>query len=307
MKHFYINIILIYTYIFAKTGRRTRAAATLNSATLTEQFAASPKRKESKLDGTHSPHSPGHRARLAVTNVKSPDFLGFTKTRARAITNYFPFAQKDHLTNHTAFIKDHDENACDSFRMNGGDSGDDESSNIFLQAPVLHLDIDKSPNQASSITINKHIEVISNFSALTAAPNGNNGNLSFVAVNDNDNQHVADRSDDDGHVTRSPSLASAPESSDYISSDSNSCDSGVVADRHLELTPSKSKKPMTPHRIVCHSPAKHAVVVAEKSPSSALSHLNINKKNPKTRRRYVSYKIIISCLSNLYFHLFYID
>lgn len=172
-----------------------------------------------------------------------------------------------------------------------GDLVDDGSSNIFLQAPVLHLDIDKSPNQASSITINKHIEVINNFSALTAAPNGNNGNLSFVAAaNLDEDQHNGDhndtdRSDDDGHVTRSPSLASAPESSDYISSDSNSCDSGVVADRHLELSPSKRKKPMTPHRIVCHSPAKHAVIVAEKSPSSALSNLNINKKNPKTRRR----------------------
>lgn len=216
--------------------------------------------------------------------------MGFTKTRARAITNYFPFAQKDHLTNNgAAFLKEHSENACDSFPRNAESGDDDESSNIFLQAPVLHLNIDKSPNQASSITINKHIEVINNFSALTAASNGNTATLSFVAAansEDGGDNNDTDRSDDDGHVTRSPSLASAPESSDYISSDSNSCDSGVVADRHLELSPSKRKKPMTPHRIVCHSPAKHAVAVAEKSsPTSALSNLNINKTNPKTRRR----------------------
>lgn len=287
--NFFCFIYIIICICYNISGRRTRAAATLTSASLTEQFAASPKRKDSKIDTSGSPHSPGHRARLAAANAKSPDFLGFTKTRARAITNYFPFAQKDHLANQSLFLKDHDENACDSFRMNG-ESGDDESSNIFLQAPVLHLDIDKSPNQASSITINKHIEVINNFSALTAAPNGSNGNLSFVAVSASEDQHTGnnhdtDRSDDDGHVTRSPSLASGPESSDYISSDSNSCDSGVVADRHLLLSPSKRKKPMTPHRIVCHSPAKQVVVVAEKSPSSALSNLNINKKNPKTRRR----------------------
>lgn len=274
--------------MFFPPGRRTRAASSLLSAprTLDDQFAASPKRKDCKLDVAVSPASPGHRARLAA-NTKSPDFMGFAKTRARAITNYFPFAQKEHnLSNSVEFLKDHDENACDAFPLN--DDSCDKSSNIFLQAPVLHLNIDKSPNQASSITINKHIDVMSNFSSLTAAPNGTTGGLSFVSVNaeigEQEDQNETDRSDDDGHVTRSPSLASAPESSDYISSDSNSCDSGVVADRHLELSPSKRRKPMTPHRIVCHSPMKHAVVV-EKSPSSALSNLNINKKNPKTRRR----------------------
>lgn len=68
-------------------------------------------------------------------------------------------------------------------------------------------------------------------------------------------------------------------------SDSNSCDSGVVADKMLESTPSKRhQKPATPHRIVCPSPVKHAI--SEKSPSSELSNLNIGTKtHSKSKRR----------------------
>lgn len=229
-----------------------------------------------------------------------------------------------HLTSTTA--ANYDENACDSFELLVADENamlhhlhhHHASTNIFLQAPVLHLNIDRSPNQASSITINKQLEVMSNFAAVNYChgdggrePNGT-GHGSSVAGSE------TDRSDDDGHVTRSPSSVSAPESSDYVSSDSNSCDSGVVADRHKQLqlqhqqqhqqhqlSPSKRRKPMTPHRIVCHSPDKRPEQMAaaacqlvtdstvelqqqkvQQSPSSALSGLKIvSLKSPKARRR----------------------
>lgn len=157
-----------------------------------------------------------------------------------------------------------DDNACDSFDNTTGNN----ESNIFLQAPVLHLNIDKSPNQPSSIVINKSIPIKSNFAALT-----NSGLVSFtnIVIGDSIN-----------NVIKSQPAKDIVESDSSVSSDSNSCDSGVVADKMS--TPSKRQKPATPHRIVCPSPVKHAV--SEKSPSSELSNLNIGTKtHSKTKRR----------------------
>ncbi len=161
-----------------------------------------------------------------------------------------------------------DENACDSFDNNT--TGNSES-NIFLQAPVLHLNIDKSPNQASSIVINKSIPIKSNFAALTGS---GLVNFSTIVIGDTRN-----------NVIKSQPAKEIVESDSSVSSDSNSCDSGVVADKNLELiSPSKRQKPATPHRIVCPSPVKR--VISEKSPSSELSNLNIGTKtHPKSKRR----------------------
>lgn len=157
-----------------------------------------------------------------------------------------------------------DDNACDSFDNTTGNN----ESNIFLQAPVLHLDIDKSPNQPSSIVINKSIPIKSNFAALT-----NSGLVSFTNIVIGDSI---------SNVIKSQPAKDIVESDSSVSSDSNSCDSGVVADKMS--TPSKRQKPATPHRIVCPSPVKHAV--SEKSPSSELSNLNIGTTtHSKTKRR----------------------
>lgn len=160
-----------------------------------------------------------------------------------------------------------DENACDSFDNTTGNS----ESNIFLQAPVLHLNIDKSPNQPSSIVINKSIPIKSNFAALT---NSGLVNFSNIVIGETIK-----------NVIKNQPAKDVVESSDSsLSSDSNSNDSGVVADRMSESTPSKRQKPATPHRIVCPSPVKHAI--SEKSPSSELSNLNIGTKtHSKTKRR----------------------
>lgn len=162
------------------------------------------------------------------------------------------------------------------------------SDNIFLQAPVLSLNVDKSPNQASSIKINKTLEVDPIF------PNSNG----YHQLNGQFNKIVS---------LRSASLESTTQI--LLNTDSNSCDSGVVVDKQtsiaVEMSPSRRRKPTTPHRILCPSPVKHAIV--EKSPASALSkrangyhphhghhgyvpavngHANgLQKRNPKSRRR----------------------
>lgn len=301
----YIFIVLdciLYVYQclitdFFPTGRRTRAAAVLSSPrSIDDQCCASPKRKDCKLETNSSDHP----IKTKLNGTVKSDFLGFTKTRSRAIiTNYFPFQQKIPASSDsgqsTASNSDGseyaiDDNACDSFE-------EKNEQNIFLQAPVLHLNIDKSPNQASSIIINKHIDVISNFSVLASGPTGNNNVITFVAATNNtitnDNHSLSNE-----HQQLSRSQLSSEHSPDAYessisSSDSNSCDSGVVADRNLDLSPSKRRKPSTPHRIVCPSPVKHAIV--EKSPTSALSNLNIGtKKNSRTKRRLMKYWYIIS-------------
>lgn len=161
-----------------------------------------------------------------------------------------------------------DDNACDSF--DNTTAGNNES-NIFLQAPVLHLNIDKSPNQPSSIVINKSIPMKTNFGALTAT---GLANFTSIVIGDTIN-----------NVIKSQPAKEIVESDSSVYSDSNSCDSGFVADKVLEsTTPSKRQKPATPHRIVCPSPVKHAI--SEKSPSSELSNLNIGTKtHSKSKRR----------------------
>lgn len=235
--------------MYFHSGRRTRAAALSTGKKCDEQFD-SPKRKDCKLEAVKQKNT-------------RPDYISATRTRSKAvpITNYFQVRQSSAEIN---YVSDMDENACDSF----DDTTVNNESNIFLQAPVLHLNIDKSPNQPSSIVINKSIPIKSNFAALT-----NSGLVSFtnIVIGDTIN-----------NVTKSQPAKDLVESDSSVSSDSNSCDSGVVADKMS--TPSKRQKPATPHRIVCPSPVKHAI--SEKSPSSELSNLNIGTKtHSKTKRR----------------------
>lgn len=241
---------------FLFIGRRTRAAALSAGKKSDEQFD-SPKRKDCKLEAVNTKYK----------NTKPDTFInGPTRSRSKAvpITNYFQI--KQNATADINYVSDMDENACDSFHSTTGNN----ESNIFLQTPVLHLNIDKSPNQASSIVINKSIPIKTNFAALT-----NSGLVSFsnIVIGDTLN-----------NLIKSTATKDIVESDSSVSSDSNSCDSGVVADKMIESTSNKRHKPATPHRIVCPSPVKHAI--SEKSPSSELSNLNIGTKtNSKSKRR----------------------
>uniref|UniRef100_A0A1L8DXF6 [histone H4]-lysine(20) N-methyltransferase n=1 Tax=Nyssomyia neivai TaxID=330878 RepID=A0A1L8DXF6_9DIPT len=222
-------------------GRRARPAAPTGSSStasrnLLEEYCASPKRKDYKLDPL-SIHENGHEKIPGIeTKFKTQMVLRPSSKRNVKnieITRYFP-VQEDGGANGFETIELLDDDTCDSFPG----QPEEEESNIFLQKPVLKLNVDKSPNQASSIVIKKTLEVKPDFSSLTT-----NGFASFAATT---------RANGCQDVLKpvSPVLAC---------SDSNSCDSGVVSDRSHDTTPGmrlRHKKPTTPHRIVCPSPKK---------------------------------------------------
>ncbi|XP_055298623.1 histone-lysine N-methyltransferase PR-Set7-like [Sitodiplosis mosellana] len=156
-----------------------------------------------------------------------------------------------------------------------------QPTNIFLQKPVLHLNIDKSQIQASSIVINKHLDACPNFA--TSFTVFNNSSVLNTANNNNiQSKSSEDESSAEQNDMHAPNDAMANNDQktkcekprlrkrrprkcasrwanengpiDVIhDSDSNSCDSGVVSDRSFELSSTDGNKPTTPHRIVCPS------------------------------------------------------
>lgn len=191
-------------------------------------------------------------------------------------------------------IKNNDEalNLC----LTNGNRNTDENSNgnittisiqptnIFLQKPVLHLNIDKSQIQASSIVINKHLDACPNFA--TSFTNAFT-NTSVLNTANND-KIIQSKSSEDESSAEQNDLHASNETNAMNNdqkkkcekprlrkrrprkcasrwaidnaridgghdSDSNSCDSGVVSDRSFELSSTDGNKPTTPHRIVCPS------------------------------------------------------
>ncbi|XP_059614191.1 histone-lysine N-methyltransferase PR-Set7 [Phlebotomus argentipes] len=244
-------------------GRRARPAAPTGSSSATsrnllEEYCASPKRKDYKLDplSIHHAHEngtekmPGIETKFKTQMVLRPSSK--RNVRNIEITRYFPVqtTQRADVRANGAFetIQLVDDDTCDSFPDRSTMTQEpevEEESNIFLQKPVLKLNVDKSPNQASSIVIKKSLEVKSDFASLTS-----NGFVSFNAVTPTKVKENGISADVLKPV--SPVLLAC--------SDSNSCDSGVVSDRSHDTTPGARlrhhKKPTTPHRIVCPSPKK---------------------------------------------------
>lgn len=154
-----------------------------------------------------------------------------------------------------------------------------QPTNIFLQKPVLHLNIDQSVvKQASSIVINKQLDMCPNFATSFYAFNGsvlntaNKGIQSKSSEDESCAEHNDTQSPDAakprGEKTncdkprlrkRRPRKCASKWADNNASidamhdSDSNSCDSGVVSDRSFELSSTDGNKPTTPHRIVCPS------------------------------------------------------
>lgn len=256
--------------------------------TYDDPSCASPKRKEYKLDNeVHSIKSDENFKQVRHNVVRS--------TRScQAITNYFLSKQLKE-TDKESIIDLTDENTCDG--GSGSDLNDnsvssntfermypkkstttkntfkgfldetdsnDLKTNIFLQAPVLSLNIDKSPNQASSIILKKTLEVTQNFG----------GHL----INVKKESAAAAALD-----LSKPTQVTEIDSTTLLCSDSNSCDSGVVADKIYELSPSRRRKPATPHRIVCPSPVKHIV-------TSPLADLE-QRKQFKSKKRLNVYQL----------------
>ncbi|XP_013105955.2 histone-lysine N-methyltransferase PR-Set7 isoform X1 [Stomoxys calcitrans] len=69
------------------------------------------------------------------------------------------------ITNGFDFTTHRSSQRSDSHSSSHSSSNTSGTENIFLQEPVLTLNVDKSPNQASSIKINKTLEVLPKFSS----------------------------------------------------------------------------------------------------------------------------------------------
>lgn len=123
------------------------------------------------------------------------------------------------------------------------------TDNIFLQEPVLTLDIDRTPTKASSIKINRSFELAgavfsSPPSVLNACLNGRFNQI--VSLNGQKEPLAGPSFDLDQH-------------------DSSSCDSGVAcaltANTESPAGQARRRKPATPHRILCPSPIKTGLKV----------------------------------------------
>lgn len=153
-----------------------------------------------------------------------------------------------------------------------------QPTNIFLQKPVLHLNIDKSLIQSSSIVINKHLDACPNFAAASfpvfnASSGLNTANKQIQSKSSEEDESCAEQNEmqsmDDARESKGQQMKCEKQRLrkrrprkcasrwadarlyDAIDSDSNnSCDSGVVSDRSFELSSTDGNKPTTPHRIV---------------------------------------------------------
>lgn len=241
--------------------------------TYDDPSCASPKRKEYKFSDEIKNEE----------NFKQVKQNVVRSTRSQAITNFF-LSRDLKETDKELIIDLTDQDTCDGSDLNDNsvstntfdlmypnktptkntfkgflDENDtkDLKTNIFLQAPVLSLNIDKSPNQASSIILKKTLEVPQNFG----------GHL--ITIKKELNGSALDLS--------KPTQVTEIDSTTLLNSDSNSCDSGVVADKIYELSPSRRRKPATPHRIVCPSPIKHIVTSPLAENFKSKKRLNIDQ------------------------------
>ncbi|KAM7364413.1 SET domain containing 8 isoform 1-T4 [Cochliomyia hominivorax] len=188
------------------------------------------------------------------------------------------------MTNGIDFTTHRSSQRADSHSSSHSSSNTSATENIFLQEPVLTLNVDKSPNQASSIKINKTLEVDPKFSSPTS--------LTASVLHGRFNQIVSlnsspSKRDSFGYEKKPIEMLNGH---DYAlmmlpENDNSSCDSGVALTSNaatsledsVQATPapgagqtSRRRKPATPHRIVCCSPIKAAprVVSPVGSPST---------------------------------------
>lgn len=174
------------------------------------------------------------------------------------------------MTNGFDFTNHRSSQRADSHSSSHSSSNTSATENIFLQEPVLTLNVDKSPNQASSIKINKTLEVEPKFSSPTS--------LTASVLHGRFNQIVSlnvspSKRDSFGYEKKPIEMLNGH---DYAlmmlpDNDNSSCDSGVAftsttaasLDDSVQASPapgvaqsSRRRKPATPHRIVCCSPIK---------------------------------------------------
>lgn len=207
-------------------------------------------------------------------------------------------------------IDDGEQRACNTNAINTNDQHNNsiQSTNIFLQKPVLHLDIDtQSLNQAATIVINKHSQSFASaFQPFNATVIEENNGQTHTTANQYDQLQPSDHSDlngsdrsDAGSVEQTPEQSekvrkprkcskrrSDSDLSDALNnSDSNSCDSGVVSDKSFEFGVDDQNKPTTPHRIVCTSntPTNAKDVRSQQTPQSGCNGIGGIAKRTRGR------------------------
>ncbi|XP_055532978.1 histone-lysine N-methyltransferase PR-Set7 [Wyeomyia smithii] len=300
-------------------GRRTRQTnpvSQLLAKASAMDDTASPKRKDFKYDGSmsktsqSSPVNTANNSRSTTGTTEGSMILRASRSKTNGIAKYFTNFEKPlstpvsvPVTRTDNFIDLTDENTCDSFEniTNGVAATPTNNSsfaalgfnavksnpacNIFLQEPVLTLNIDKTSTDQSRVIIKSSFlttEIQNKFSPPKCEPIWS----SAPVKRDVGEDHALDLS--------MPTQVTSIDSTTFLNQDSNSCDSGdsgvVISTEKHETVASfdeKKRKPATPHRILCPSPVKNPIVA---SPSKALAHLNIQSKratrrNAKSKRR----------------------
>lgn len=294
-------------------GRRTRQAATvgqvLAATTATVDDTASPKRKDFKFDNntTHFTTN-NNNNHTQLTNGRKPAVEAMVlrggRTKLNGIDRYFTSHGKsspgpDNVIDLTddasqpsnAAVVAH-ETPLMALGFNVTKSN--PASNIFLQEPVLSLNIDKTSSEQSRVIIKNSFfgtEMQTQFSPPKCDPVW--GGAAAAAASLTMKREPLDFALD---LSKPTQVTEIDSTTFHDSSSCDSGDSGVVilptinGQQFAPSTPGEGtrRKPATPHRIVCPSPVKSSPIVA--SPSAALSHLNIQnkrqpRKNVKSKRR----------------------
>lgn len=294
-------------------GRRTRQAATvgqvLAATTATVDDTASPKRKDFKFDNntTHFTTN-NNNNHTQLTNGRKPAVEAMVlrggRTKLNGIDRYFTSHGKsspgpDNVIDLTddasqpsnAAVVAH-ETPLMALGFNVAKSN--PASNIFLQEPVLSLNIDKTSSEQSRVIIKNSFfgtEMQTQFSPPKCDPVW--GGAAAAAASLTVKREPLDFALD---LSKPTQVTEIDSTTFHDSSSCDSGDSGVVilptinGQQFAPSTPGEGtrRKPATPHRIVCPSPVKSSPIVA--SPSAALSHLNIQnkrqpRKNVKSKRR----------------------
>lgn len=292
-------------------GRRTRQAATvgqvLAATTVTVDDTASPKRKDFKFDNntTHftNNNNNNNNNHTQLTNGRKAAaetmVLRGGRTKVNGIDRYFTSHGKsspgpDNVIDLTDDASESSNTAAHEtplMALGFNVTESNPASNIFLQEPVLSLNIDKTSSEQSRVIIKNSFfgtEMQTQFSPPKCDPVWG-GAAASLTVKREPLDFALDLS--------KPTQVTEIDSTTFH--DSSSCDSGdsgvvilptINGQQFAPSTPGEGKrrKPATPHRIVCPSPVKSSPIVA--SPSAALSHLNIQskrqpRKNVKSKRR----------------------
>ncbi|KAH8383320.1 hypothetical protein KR009_007988 [Drosophila setifemur] len=144
------------------------------------------------------------------------------------------------------------------------------SDNIFLQEPVLTLDIDRTPTKASSIKINRSFEITG---AVFSSPPSV---LNACVLPGRFNQIVS------LNGQKEVPLPEAQNFHHLDQHDSSSCDSGVACAESPAAGAVRRRKPATPHRILCPSPIKAGGVSKGGGAGDGLSPRKSPRKLPAT-------------------------